>query len=376
MKLEAHCNRVRTGSRLALLAVCLFQLTACSDNKPVRIGFIGELTGNSSDLGEGGRNGVLLAIEKQNQNGGIAGHPIELIVRDTGLDVESAKKANQELLTAGVEIVIGPMTSAMVEALLPLNEKAAVVMLSPTASAAKFAGKDDQLFRINRTTRDNAKLFADYCLRSKWQRISAIANEDNRVFSESWLNEFKTAFEKQGGQLTSASFFDSKASSHTPLIQEALKETPDAIILIANAGDSARLAQQTRKQSSNIQILAAEWAATGQLLEHGGKAVDGLITLQQFSSQDNSASFVALRDKYRERYGRELAFASVLAHDAATVAIDALSRRVKGQALKETLIKSGPYRGLQETIQFDRNGDTLRAARFATIKDGQFVTLP
>ena len=56
-----------------------------------------------------------------------------------------------------------------------------------------------------------------------------------------------------------------------------------------------------------------------------------------------------------------------------TLLMQALERRASGQSLKDAVLQNGPYQGLQQSIQFDRFGDTLRKLYFAEIHDGQFV---
>lgn len=357
-----------------LLAIGL--LAGCGQKEPIRIGFIGELTGNSADLGEAGRNGAMLAIEQINQAGGIKGHSIELLARDTGSTPESAIKAGMGLLNAKVVAVIGPMTSGMADVLLPQHESAQVVLISPTASAVKLSGRDDQLFRINWTTRDNARLYAKYCLDQGFRRISAGVNLNNRSFSDSWMQEFKLAFEQGGGQIIASEYFDSAAESLLPVVEKTLKQHPDALVLVANAGDSARLAQQTRKLDKNVPLVAAEWAGTEQLIELGGSSVEGLAIIQQFNGDDQSPRFGDFRQRYIKRFGREPAFASVLAHDAATALLDSLARRSSEQPLKKALLELGPFQGLQETILFDAYGDTRRSVAVALIRNGHYVRQP
>lgn len=354
-----------------LLAIGL--LAGCGQEEPIRIGFIGELTGNSADLGEAGRNGAMLAIEQINQAGGIKGRSVELLARDTGSTPESAIKAAAELLNAKVVAVIGPMTSGMAEVLLPQYESAQVVLLSPTASAVKLAGRDDQLFRINWTARDNARLYAKYCLERGFRRISAAVNLNNRTFADSWMQELKLAFEHGGGQIIATQYFDSAAESHLPVVEEMLEQKPDAVVLVANAGDSARLAQQTRKLDKHVPLVAAEWAGTDQLIELGGTSVEGLAIIQQFNADDHSPRFSDFRQRYSKRFGREPAFGSVLAHDAATVLLDSLARRRSDQPLKKALLDLGPFQGLQETIHFDAYGDTRRSVAVAQIRNGHYV---
>lgn len=358
----------------SLLAICL--LAGCNQGEAVRIGFIGELTGNSADLGEAGRNGVMLAIEQLNLNGGIKGRPVELLARDTGSTPESAIQADNELLKAKVVAVIGPMTSGMTDVLLPQHESAQVILLSPTASAVKLAGRNDQLFRINCTTRDNAQVYAKYSLERAFRRISAAINLNNRTFTDSWMEEFKVAFEAGGGRIIASAYFDSAAATQLPVVEKMLLQQPDALLLVANAGDSARLAQQTRKLNKDVPLMAAEWAGTDQLIELGGASVEELAILQQFNPDDHSVRFAEFRQRYTKRFGREPSFASVLAHDAATVLIDVLLRRSSDQPLKQALQALGPFQGLQETIHFDANGDTRHSIAIALIRHGHYVRQP
>lgn len=367
---------MKLGRGLMAGVLALFLLASCSDPEPIRVGFIGELTGNSADLGEAGRNGTMLAIEEANQNGGIKGQRLELLVRGTGNTPESAINTANELIQAKVVAIIGPMTSGMATALLPAVDAAQTVMISPTASAFKLSGQDDYLFRINWTTRDNARLYAQHCLAQGYRRIAAAANQNNRVFSESWLQELKLAFEQGGGKIVALQYFDSASESQMPIVERLLQSTPDALVFIANAADSAGLAQQTRKLNKRIPLLAAEWASTDQLIELGGQAVENMAVVQQFDADDKSPRFTDFYQRYRKRFGREPAYASVLAHDAASVLLDTLARRSSDMPLKTALIDKGPFQGIQETIHFDSFGDTRRNARIAIIQNGRFVRQP
>jgi len=76
---------------LALLAA--LAMVGCSPKTPLRVGFIGGLSDRGSDVGEGGRNGLMLAIEQRNAAGGIHGRPIELLVHDDGQNPIQAMEA-------------------------------------------------------------------------------------------------------------------------------------------------------------------------------------------------------------------------------------------------------------------------------------------
>lgn len=362
----------KTGFRLLILGIAL-GLGACTEKTPLRIGLIGELTGRSADIGESARNGALLAIEQLKELPSLKGRAVEILVRDTGTEAETARKAAQELVAAGVEVIIGPTTSSMVDAVLPVIDSSNIVLVTPTASAVKFHGQDDNLFRINWTTRDNGRQNAEHYFNKGLKRVSVAVNENNRSFTESWLHEFQTAYQAIGGKIVAVTFFDSRSENHGPLIEDLLKPAPDGLILIGNAVDVARLAQQTYKQKPGLPLVAAEWAGSDKLIELGGKAVENLMLVQNYNRDDTSPRFMAFKESYQKRYGKEPDYGSVLAYDAASTVMEALSKRASGGKLKDALLKQGPFTGLQQEITFDANGDTVRTAHFMMIHHGKFV---
>lgn len=69
---------VRCSLRVFLWALVTVVLSACGGQDPILVGFAGELTGPHADLGAAGRDGVILAVEQINKQGGINGRPIQL----------------------------------------------------------------------------------------------------------------------------------------------------------------------------------------------------------------------------------------------------------------------------------------------------------
>ena len=198
-------------------------------------------------------------------------------------------------------------------------------------------------------------------------------NHDNQAFSASWLAEFRRAYEAVGGRVLAAPFFDSSAPSYEPVVHELLAGRPDGLIFIANAVDSARLAQQVHKLRPGMPMIVAEWGGTSQLIVLGGRAVEGMMLLQNYNQEDDSPRYRAFEQAYRQRFGKPPAFGSVLAYDAGIAVLTALARRERGVKVKDALIRFGPYEGLQQEVRFDANGDASRVAHFMMVKDGRFV---
>ena len=360
---------------VSLMLAASLILAACGPTKPVQLGFLAGLSGRSADLGEAARNGVMLAIEQRNLAGGINGRAIELIVRDDREDPETAARGAAELAASGVAAIIGPITSSMAVAALPSIEKAKVVMVSPTVTAMQLVGKDDYLFRINATTRDYARMYADFHYRHTGLRRVAIAMDvGNRAFTQSWLDEFRPAFSALGGAVTTVVAFESSTNvAFSEIMKKLLSSRPDGLLFIAGTVDVVRLAQQAKRQSSGLPLIAVEWAASEKLSELGGAAVEGLHVVESYDRNDRSPRYSAFATAYRKRFQQEPGYTSVNAYDAATVILEALARRSPGQSLKDALVALGPFDGLQQPIRFDRYGDTTRQGYFMIMREQRFA---
>ncbi|PHM21586.1 MAG: ABC transporter substrate-binding protein [Curvibacter sp. PD_MW3] len=351
-------------------------LTACGPQQPVQIGFIGGLSDRNSDNGQSGLNGVILAVEQFNRAGGLNGRMVELIARDDAQNKETAAKSASELVGAKVEAVIGPFTSAMAEVIVPITGEAGIFQISPTITSMAFYGKDDNLFRINRTTRDNARDYARVMLGRGQRQIAVAYDTRNRNFTESWLKEFREAVSAGGGSVVGEVPYESSPDvDFEAVVHQMLRSKPDSLFYIAGALDVARLAQQSRKQAPKLPIGASEWAATEQLIELGGDVVQGLMIVQNFNRDDETQRFKEFSEAYFKRFQRNPGYSSVSAYDAATVVLTALKKRGRGESLKSSALKNGPYQGLQQQIVFDVNGDTQRKVFFTEIRDGRYVQL-
>jgi branched-chain amino acid transport system substrate-binding protein len=343
----------------------------------VRIGYVGGLSGRVADLGRDGRNGVILAVEARNGQGGVKGKTVELLVRDDGQDIETALKVDRELAALGVAAVIGHMTSSMSLGAVTLMNERAVPLVSPTTTTPLLSGLDDQFFRVSAPTAVYAARMASY-LRAELgiENVTFIYDIGNKAFTESWYHDFRKELLSRGGRMAGVFTFASGPEVRfEQLAREALSTAPDALVVVASALDTAMIAQQVRKIGSDTLIAASAWASTEKLIELGGAAVEGMILSQFFDRDSRDPAYVAFREHYREQFGSVPGFAGVKAYDAATVVLDALEGRKKGETLKDAILRIGTFRGIQGPITFDAFGDVEDRTIMTTVRDGKFQVL-
>ena len=368
-------HRPMLGLTVVLAAIIL--LAACGEKEPIRLGFIAGTSGRVADLGISGKNGTQLAVDLANQKGGINGRKIELLARDDEQNAEVARQRYKELLDAKVRAVLGPMTSAMCQAVAPLMNEHKMLTVSPTCTANEFAGKDDYFVRVISSARVYATLSAQYQYGVLGvRRVALILDSRNKSYTESWGGDFKAVFEQLGGQVVSFKGFDSGDDAGLgAMADEALRAGPDGVVVVANSVDAALLTQHLRRRSSTVKLATSEWAATERYVELAGKAAEGVVLAQFFDRGSPAASYVDFRQKYRERFGEEPGFGSVAAYDGANLVIESLSRKPE-LSPKEAVMAIRKFNGVQNLIEFDPSGDAVREAFVTVIRDGRFVVVP
>jgi branched-chain amino acid transport system substrate-binding protein len=359
---------------IVLFAWLLFY-SPCQATEVIKVGFVGGLTGRTSDLGTAGRNGVIYAVEEKNASGGLLGRPVELIVKDDRQDPEAAVQADRQLIDEGVIAIIGHMTSAMSLAAKPLIDEKKMFMISPTSSTTALSGQKDFFFRVVESVADEARTLAEFAHQKQAVKsLAVIYDLANAVYTEDYYASFKKRFEQLGGRISITQTFTSgKSPPFSEIIKKSRDSQPGGLFILANASDTAMFCQQAAKIGWKIPRIVAGWAMTEDLPALGGKSVEGvraLVTYDAESQEPKSREFVRL---FRERFGKKPGFPAVCSYSAARVLFDAYERAGGEKAkLRETIVNQRTFMGLQGEIVFDEYGDAHNQKYLTTILNGQF----
>lgn len=361
-----------------LMGMAAFILVSCAKSESVRVGFVAQLTGIQAELGVQERNGVQMAIEEINAAGGVAGRPIELIVRDDLGTPEGAQAADSELIEAGVVAIIGHATSGQTIAGLAVTNPARVVMLSPTASTPELSGLDDYLFRVVYSLVDRARALAQHIYQGRQiTRIAVIYDADNTAYSRPYADAFAGKYQSLGGKVIAEANFSSKAQADfAPLVAQIRASNPDGLLIIASDIDTALFAQRTRLMDWPIPLFTSAWAQTETLINNGGQAVEGLEIEIASASSNQTPAYVDFKTRYQARFGQATSFGATSGYEAAQVLAAALQKTGgKAEGLVQALVGIKDFKGLSDTFSFDKYGDVSRPFYLGAIRDGKYVDI-
>lgn len=361
-----------------LIGVISLFFTGCMKKEPIRIGFVADLTGNQAELGVQERNGVQLAVDKINAAGGIAGRPIELMIRNDLGTIDGAQNADRELVKSGVTAIIGHATSQQTLAGLQITNPAHVLLLSPTTSTPDLSGKYDYFFRVYPSFSDSAKGFATHIYKNrKLSKLAILYDTDNKAYSTTYQTIFANQYRAAGGSIVGEVGFSSAAKiDFNPILSQLRANNADALLLITSDVDAAMIVQRTRLLGWQVPLFASAWAQTAALIYNGGQAVEGMEIEQAYALNSQSPDFLDFKKRYQDRFGQLPSFGAAFGYEAAMV-LGAALQKTDGKApgLRQAMVETKNFKGLIDTFSFNEAGDVIRPFYLSVIQDNQFLIL-
>jgi branched-chain amino acid transport system substrate-binding protein len=131
--------RALTAATLALLATAAAQAQQGVSKTEVVVGSIQDLSGPLAGFGKQVRLGMMLRADEINEQGGINGRKIKLIVEDSGYDPKKAVLAAQKLVNQDkIFIMAGHIGTAQNNAAFPVQAEKNVVNFMPVTAAREM----------------------------------------------------------------------------------------------------------------------------------------------------------------------------------------------------------------------------------------------
>lgn len=142
--------------------------TAKVEKEPIKIGFIGPLTGTNAKPGKSMRQGMELAIEEINKAGGVNGCELIGIYEDDETNPTKGKAVAEKLVNKDeVDLVIGSYSSASVLSHMEVTKNGKVPQIVSAATGIKITESgNDWIFRNVATNPMQVNQLADYVFKN------------------------------------------------------------------------------------------------------------------------------------------------------------------------------------------------------------------
>lgn len=349
-------------------------IVSCHKEPPViQIGMSINLSGRGGLAGEYIRDGALLAVRETNEQGGIQGRKLRLLVKDDKNTREGIRQADSALTAEGVEVIIGHSISQNTVAAYPFLMDREILLITPYAATTQLSGKDDLFLR---TCVDNAqygKALASLFRRDGIDNIAFLLDKSNDAFTSDYAQQIEKYFP---GQTNSVTFNSKKQNNWDAILNGLLSGNPEAIMLLTEVNMTGLAAQKLRNKGYKGKLIGSLWCQTPDLIRLGGKAVENFIIISFIDPQSNNPRLKKFNEKFSNVFNRPASARSIRSYELMKVLVQALQSCNKFDAneIKMRLI-TGQYKTLMGTIGFDKNGDVIRPIYEIHIVNGQYKTV-
>lgn len=323
----------RRKSVFSMLAAAslLFVATSCTRDEPnIKIGAIYIMSGPFATYGEFARDGIQLAVDEINDNGGVLGRTLEFLVEDSTGKADVAIQAARKLVfQEDVHALMGIDSSGVANGVAPVVPELGRPLLITHAATPDVTGKlcNKWVFRnsvnINQNIKAAALVAKDMNAR-RWTTIGpdyAFGHQSWEYF-ERYLKELQP-----NAEFLAPSFPKFGSEDFTPFIQRTIAAKPDGVLISLWGGDLVNFVRQANNLGffkQNFKVLLTLGAATEVLTALGDQMPEGLWvgTRYWFTAKDTELNN-AFVESYHKRFGKypsynaQNAYAGVYAYKAA-----------------------------------------------------------
>ncbi len=362
-------------------------LTGCGGDKKgsgdtIKIGGNLEMTGGSASYGKSAQNGIKLAIDAANANGGVLGKKIEFVVADNKSEAAEATNAMQKLIAQDKVIaVIGPNLSSASIAATSINTSAKVLAITPmgtnpNVTVDKDGKTKDFMFRACFIDPFQGTVMATFAKDKVNAKNVAILVDNSSDYAKGLAQFFKEAFTKGGGKIVAEESYLQKDTDFKATLTKIKASNPDMIYVPGYYQEVGMIVKQAREMGLNVPMAGGDGWDSAKLPEIAGKAALNNTYFSSLYSPDDDSKlnkdFVAA---YQKAYNEKPDVFAALAYDSALLVINAIksANALDTVKIKDAMAKTAGFSGVSGNVTFNEQHNPVKSAVIIEYKDGAQV---
>lgn len=306
-----------TLKRTAILAAGVLALSAgmasaqtqgISKNE-ILIGTILDISGPIAGFGKQSRNGMQLRVEEINEQGGINGRKLKLLVEDDAYDPRKAVLAAQKLVNQDkVFAVVGHTGTAHNNASMPIQfEKNVINFLPITAAREMYEPFHKLKFSFAATYYDQMRGGVPELFKRKQYAKPCIIYQDDEFGLEVFRGA-EWALKSMGKDFVEKTTFKRGATDFSSQIARMKAAGCDLVVLGTIIRETIGSIGEARKTGFSPDFLGSSASYTELIHKLGGKAMDGLYAMHTAEQPYPDATDDKIRfwsNKYRTKFNED-----------------------------------------------------------------------
>ena len=347
----------------------------------IKVGTSGPLTGGNAMYGNAVANGLKLAFEEINAQGGLQ---FEVNAQDDEADAEKAVNAYTALMDWGMQIMAGPTTSGSAAATAAECAADRVFMMTPSASDASVITAGDNIFQICFTDPNQGVGSADYISQHNLGTAIGVIYDSSNPYSSGIYEKFQERANQIGLNVVAVEAFteDNKADLTTQ-VTKCQSAGCDLIFLPIYAAEATQVLTYADKIGYTPKFFGCD-GLDGILAVEGfdPALAEGVMLLTPFDATATDEKTQNFVKNYTEEFGiapnqfaadaYDVAYVIAAACEAGKVTPDMTAEQICDILVEQ--MKTMSFDGLTgEGMQWSEDGAVSKEPKAVKIENGVYV---
>ena len=343
---------------------------------PIKIAYIGPMTGDNAEYGQTMSNAVQIAVEDINAKGGINGRLFELVSYDDKNDAtEATTVAEKVCADESIVAVIGHFSSGVAMAAAPVYEENGMPYIAISAAHPDLC-EGSFIFRNNALYDTEASSVLQTIASKGATKYGILVENSDAGVSvttqvNAWLEQFGDAYTPE---LATIQRFDSGATDMNAQIQEFIAAGCEVVYTNAAYAQVVPFITQYRTYDQDVEFIISAACFSPAFLEAAGENANGCVLATSFFYGSPNEAVKAFVDKYVEKYGANPSNFCGQSYDAAFSYFYAIEKAGSAErdAIRQALHEI-EFEGLTGAMKYDETGECLKQQTLVGVENGQWV---
>jgi len=349
-------SKARKVCAVTVLAALAWAVALAAEaQSPIRIGATLSLTGSYAEFGQTRHRGYQLCIKHVTNKGGVLGRKLELVLYDDKSDPATAVRLYEKLITQDkVDLVLGPFSSPIVDAVANVTEKQRMPMVTHAATTSIFKKGRKFVFTVLPPGEVWFEGLIDLAAK-KGLKTVAIINEDN-ILAKAVAQGTMELAKKKGLQVVFAEAYPQGTTDFSAILRRLGALNPDVLAAGTYFEDAVAIIRQMKDLGVNPRMygvtvggeLPAFYETLGRTAEFVYSPtpwVPELVTLRAGGLIPIARQYPGAREfveSYRREFpGADLSYQSAGGYAACQILVEATKRAgsLDGAKIRDRILK-------------------------------------
>lgn len=352
---------------------------------PIRIGISLPLTGDFTEPGEGVQRGYELWAESINENGGLLGRDVELIIRDDGSDPNKVVSDYERLISVeNVDLVFGPFSSLLVVPASEVAEKYEMLFVQPAGAAPEVfdRGLEYLFYAAPAVADDHGQYFNEWLLSlPEGERPETAAYPElDDPFAQGTAEGIRAALEAGGIETVFKEVYPPDQGDFAPIASKIAASGAELVVGGTQYEDCVNLIRALQELDYQPKAVIS---STGPTLtsfgEAVGEAAEGIMAPVGYHAMADFPTNPEFVAAYEEEYGDLPTEDPANAFTVGQIVQQAVEEvgSVEDQDALRDYIRDNEFETIVGPLSFNERGEPQSAHMILQWQDGEIeIVLP